>query len=146
MSLGRSPSYPEPGAQGSRPRAKQVYDYSKKRELKQCLARQKAPDGCTQMLTTANSLKDLRVAQASLGVLYLFSLLYKKYLANTTFWGIDPDPGACALHGHLAPLASPSVLLGGLTPTLLVISGACAPHLFCVMPGTSCSFSCLSTL
>lgn len=59
------------------------------------------------------------MAQASLGVLYLFSLLYKKHFVNTTFWGIDPDsdPGACALCGHLAPLAPPSVLLGGLTPT-----------------------------
>lgn len=104
MSLRRSQSYPEPGDQGSRPGTKQVYDYARKWELRQRLARQRAPNGCTQMWTVANSLKGLRVAQASLGVLYLFSLLYKKYFVNTTLWGIDPDPdpGACALHGHLA--------------------------------------------
>lgn len=64
------------------------------------MAGQRTPAGCTQMWTAANSLRDLREAQASLGVLYLFSLLYKKHLVNTTFMGTDPDPDAeaCVLH------------------------------------------------
>lgn len=52
------------------PGAKQVYDCARKWELRQYFARQRTPDGCTQIWTAANSLMDLRVAQASLDVFY----------------------------------------------------------------------------